>query len=232
MNYLLHGLSGASPKRIQAADFPKFYVKLHRAGNLHFDLRIQNHANQKRGDLFSFALDYKYSGHSFFNNKAIQANNHSTDVARREGTILLLDSEGSVIHWDEGYYFVPGANNYNQIINKLHADYEKGNILLDLDGYKLKGRYILQRVHKNKWIIEKKPDPYDELNYNLYSDRSILSGKEIGEYDILFRLQQMQLSKLSNKSEIIAFWEQNEELCFRHKDAKLAERPYKIFPIE
>src|SRR6185437_11459543 len=138
----------------------KFCIKKHHAEifKLHYDLRLQ------RSDtvLKSFAIKPEISMNPDKIGIADLVEDHQISAFRREGTILTDGGLGGVIHFDEGYYTIPGVRNLQELHKALDDGLAKGQLHLLFDGYKVKGEFMLTRMKgaTDKWELRKLPDEF------------------------------------------------------------------------
>ena len=128
------------PKGDVNADEPKVYViQKHNASHLHFDLRLE-----MDGVLKSWAVPKEPPSVFGVKRLAVQVEDHPVEYASFEGTIPRGEyGAGSVEIWDRGSY-------------KL-LDRKENKLILEIDGIKLSGAYVLIRLKDGKnWIFFKK----------------------------------------------------------------------------
>jgi len=123
-----------------------FVVQKHAARNLHYDLRIE-----VGGVLKSWAVPKGPSLDPAEKRFAVATEDHPLEYADFEGVIPEGNyGAGAMIVWDRGLC-VPHLD---------HAEgLEKGKLLFELRGYKLRGLFTLVRTKKEReWLLIKKPD--------------------------------------------------------------------------
>lgn len=159
----------------------QFVVQKHHASHLHYDFRLE-----VRGVLKSWAIPKGPSMKPKENRLAQEVEDHPFDYKDFEGIIPEGNyGAGTVIIWDSGWYgpseIVGEKGEQEKWI--LHH-YYKGEILIQLNGEKLKGLFQLKRKKErgdNAWILTKRKDEFSMEEDVLNQDRSILSGLTIDE---------------------------------------------------
>jgi hypothetical protein len=224
-----------SPKVLPEYPLAQFFIKLHYAdkAKLHYDFRIEQirirNGKPVKGELMSFIIKTD----NIFNAEAFLVAPHNTSSARREGTIIDGYGAGAVIHFDEGYFTIPGAKTIKEFVAAFDEGLRLGNLVLLFDGYKVKGKFRLKREKANKWKFKKMPDEYDPLTIKLFADKtSILPEKRTLTYYRNLHKSQKKIFPYLNVFERAKLIKTNNDESFRHKFSSLAERPHKIFPID
>ncbi len=151
---------------------PIFVVHKHDATRMHYDLRLEID-----GALASWAIPKGPSYDPKVKRLAMETEDHPMSYARFEGRIP--DEEyggGDSLLWDEGTFeTVPPG--------KAHEQREKGHLVVELHGEKLKGRWHLIRTRgdgrKNQWLCFKSLDETANPNYDVVAERpeSVKSGR-------------------------------------------------------
>lgn len=155
----------------------RFVVHCHDAKRLHYDLRIQ-----VGGVLESFAVPKGPSLRTDDRRLAVRTEAHPLRYLDFEGIIPEGNyGAGSMIAWDRGRVSYPK--------DPAEIGLEKGALSLDLDGFKLKGRFSLVRPSKpraeprqEEWLLIKRDDAFarDE-DVTETKPRSVLSGMTVQE---------------------------------------------------
>jgi bifunctional non-homologous end joining protein LigD len=152
----------------------RFVVQKHAARRLHYDVRLEID-----GVLVSWAVPRGPSLDPADKRLAVHVEDHPLDYADFEGVIPAGNyGAGSVIVWDRGRYTA---------VEPMDGAIERGKLLFDLHGHKLRGRFTLVRSGKkggpgNEWLLIKKPDGFaDPGGRNPLDERSVLSGLEVDE---------------------------------------------------
>src|SRR2546429_8142117 len=140
-----------------------FIVHMHDATRLHWDLRLE-----MDGVLKSWAVPKGPSANTTDKRLAVKVEDHPLEYGDFEGVIPEGNyGAGTVIVWDRGVW-VPLEDPYEGL--------EKGKLLFELRGYKLRGRWTLIKLKKTEkeWLLIKERDEY--VSTEPYSNESVLSG--------------------------------------------------------
>jgi len=138
-------------------------VHMHDATRLHWDLRLE-----MNGVLMSWAVPKSPSANPADKRLAVRVEDHPLEYGDFEGVIPEGNyGAGTVIVWDRGVW-VPLEDRYEGL--------EKGKLLFELRGYKLRGRWTLIKLKKTpkEWLLIKERDEY--VSTEPYSKESVLSG--------------------------------------------------------
>jgi len=138
-------------------------VHMHDATRLHWDLRLE-----MDGVLKSWAVPRGPSANLADKRLAVKVEDHPLEYGDFEGVIPEGNyGAGTVIVWDRGVW-VPLEDPYEGL--------EKGKLLFELRGYKLRGRWTLIKLKKTpkEWLLIKERDEY--VSTEPYSNESVLSG--------------------------------------------------------
>ena len=152
-----------------------FVVQQHNARHLHFDLRLE-----VDGVLKSWAVPKGPSDDPADKRFAMETEDHPLDYADFEGHIPPGNyGAGYVIVWDRGYY-TP--------LKDFKAGYDKGKLLFELHGSKLRGRWTLVRMKSRdstgkEWLLIKEQDAYVHEGGASYQDASVLSGLTVTQLE-------------------------------------------------
>ncbi len=111
-----------------------FVIQEHWASRHHFDFRLE-----KDGVLKSWAIPRSIPQNAGEKRLAIEVEDHDLDYADFEGEITEGYGKGKVKIWDRGYY--------------LADKWEEDEVLLELKGNKVKGKYALIRTKGSKQMI-------------------------------------------------------------------------------
>lgn len=138
----------------------RFCVQKHAARRLHYDFRIEY-----KGVLVSWAVPKGPSLDPHDKRLAIKVEDHPLEYQYFEGTIPKGEyGAGTVEIWDNGTYVVPQENSPQKIEKIVSEGLKKGHLAIILDGEKLKGEFILQKINKDpsdsSWLMIKKEDVY------------------------------------------------------------------------
>src|SRR6266566_2484480 len=123
------------PPRKQSELF--FCVQKHLASHLHYDFRLEH-----KGVLLSWAVPKGPSLDPSVRRLAMHVEDHPIEYGDFEGVIPEGYGAGIVMLWDRG--------TWTPEVDDVEAALKKGDLKLSLDGYKLKGSWVLVRT-KGKW---------------------------------------------------------------------------------
>jgi bifunctional non-homologous end joining protein LigD len=158
---------------------PRFFcVQKHLASHLHYDLRLE-----QNGVLLSWAVPKGPSLDPSTKRLAMMVEDHPIEYGTFEGVIPSGYGAGIVMLWDRG--------TWTPEVDDVEAALKKGDLKFTLDGYKLKGSWVLVRT-KGKWagggdrswlLIKHRDDWAGEVDI---TDFAPLSVKSKGDFaDIL-----------------------------------------------
>jgi bifunctional non-homologous end joining protein LigD len=114
-----------------------FCVQKHLASHLHYDFRLEHD-----GVLLSWAVPKGPSLDPATKRLAMKVEDHPIEYGDFEGVIPSGYGAGIVILWDRG--------TWTPEVDDVDAALRKGDLKLTLDGYKLKGSWVLVRT-KGRW---------------------------------------------------------------------------------
>src|SRR6187401_3380110 len=114
-----------------------FCVQKHLASHLHYDFRLEHN-----GVLLSWAVPKGPSLDPKTKRLAMEVEDHPFDYGEFEGVIPEGYGAGIVMLWDRG--------TWTPEVDDVDAALRKGDLKLTLDGYKLKGSWVLVRT-KGRW---------------------------------------------------------------------------------
>src|SRR5207245_108564 len=146
-----------------------FVVHMHAARRLHWDLRLE-----MDGVLRSWAVPKGPSPNRADKRLAVLVEDHPLEYGDFEGIIPEGNyGAGAVIVWDRGRW-VP--------LEDPHDGMQKGKLLFELHGYKLKGKWTLVKLKKGEkeWLLIKEKDGYAATDGALPPE-SVLSGLTVEE---------------------------------------------------
>src|SRR5437868_3899785 len=124
-----------------------FVVQKHAARRLHYDLRLE-----WGGTLKSWAVPKGPSLDPKEKRLAVEVEDHPVEYADFEGIIPQGNyGAGAVIVWDRGSY-TP--------VEDFASGFDKGKLLFQLSGYKMKGVWTLVRTKRSvkEWLLIKHQD--------------------------------------------------------------------------
>src|SRR5438128_4074656 len=146
-----------------------FVVHMHAARRLHWDLRLE-----MDGVLRSWAVPKGPSPNRADKRLAVHVEDHPLEYGDFEGIIPEGNyGAGAVIVWDRGRW-VP--------LEDPHDGMQKGKLLFELHGYKLKGKWTLVKLKmgEKEWLLIKEKDGYAATDGALPPE-SVLSGLTVEE---------------------------------------------------
>jgi len=114
-----------------------FCVQKHLASHLHYDFRLEHN-----GVLLSWAVPKGPSLDPATKRLAMMVEDHPVEYGNFEGVIPSGYGAGIVMLWDYG--------TWTPEVDDVDAALKKGDLKITLDGYKLKGSWVLVRT-KGKW---------------------------------------------------------------------------------
>lgn len=162
-------------KKTRKAGF-SYLVQKHAASHLHYDFRLE-----LDGVLKSWAVPKGPSLDPVVKRLAVEVEDHPVDYGDFEGTIPQREyGGGTVMLWDKGVW---------EPLSDPHAGLQKGRLEFDLQGEKLKGRWLLirtaRKVSKPQWLLIKRTDDDshagtdDKILYD--APKSVLTGRSMEE---------------------------------------------------
>jgi bifunctional non-homologous end joining protein LigD len=117
---------------------PRFFcVQKHLASHLHYDFRLEH-----EGVLLSWAVPKGPSLDPATKRLAMHVEDHPFEYGEFEGVIPSGYGAGIVMLWDKG--------TWTPEVDDVDAALKKGDLKFTLDGFKLKGSWVLVRT-KGKW---------------------------------------------------------------------------------
>jgi len=150
--------SGAKAHRSPAGRQARFFcVQKHLASHLHYDLRLEHD-----GVLLSWAVPKGPALDPAIKRLAMHVEDHPIEYGEFEGVIPSGYGAGIVMLWDKGTW-TPETDD-------VEAALKKGDLKFTLDGYKLKGSWVLVRTRgwggssgsdgKTSWLLIKHRDDW------------------------------------------------------------------------
>lgn len=155
---------------IRPGDGRLYVMQKHAARQLHFDLRLE-----LDGVLKSWAVPRGPSYDQANKRSAIHVEDHPVEYADFEGIIPAGNyGAGAVILWDRGVW-IP--------LEDPQEGFEKGKLLFELRGYKLRGRWTLVKTRRSEkdWLLIKERDALMGPDRDDFADDSILSGLTVDQ---------------------------------------------------
>ncbi|RPJ62874.1 MAG: hypothetical protein EHM24_25330 [Acidobacteria bacterium] len=133
---------------------PRFFcVQKHLASHLHYDFRLEHN-----GVLLSWAVPKGPALDPSIKRFATQVEDHPFDYGEFEGVIPEGYGAGIVMLWDKGTWEPEGPD--------VDAAMKKGDLKFRLDGFKLKGSWVLVRTRggpggdRTNWLLIKHRDEW------------------------------------------------------------------------
>ncbi len=166
----------AARRRAKKAKRLFFCVQKHLASHLHYDLRLEYD-----GVLMSWAVPKGPSLDPSIKRFAAQVEDHPLEYGSFEGVIPEGYGAGVVMLWDEGTWEPESPD--------VAAALAKGDLKFRLDGYKLKGSWVLVRTrgyHRPgekptgpSWLLIKHRDEWSgDLDITEFAPLSVKSGDD------------------------------------------------------
>jgi bifunctional non-homologous end joining protein LigD len=165
----------AERARKDKATAPLFFcVQKHLASHLHYDFRLEH-----KGVLLSWAVPKGPSLDPGTKRLAMHVEDHPIEYGTFEGVIPEGYGAGIVMLWDQGTW-MPEASD-------VDAALKKGDLKFTLDGYKLKGSWVLVRTggryggrsgggDARSWLLIKHRDEWaGDLDITEFAPRSVKS---------------------------------------------------------
>jgi bifunctional non-homologous end joining protein LigD len=159
---------------------PRFFcVQKHLASHLHYDFRLEHD-----GVLLSWAVPKGPSLDPGTKRLAMHVEDHPIEYGDFEGVIPSGYGAGIVMLWDRG--------TWTPEVDDVDAALKKGDLKFTLDGFKLKGSWVLVRTKGGRWggsgdrswlLIKHRDDWAGEVDITEFAP---LSVKDTGDFaDIL-----------------------------------------------
>ncbi len=110
---------------------------------------------------------------------------HPLEYRTFEGVIAEGEyGAGEVIVWDQGTYRPLGGKTKDAMQEQVRKQLNQGELRFLLFGEKLRGEFALirqKRMGEKAWLLIKKRDHYASDADITLQDRSVISGKRLGE---------------------------------------------------
>jgi bifunctional non-homologous end joining protein LigD len=163
-------------QRVAPSSRLRFVVQKHAARQLHYDVRLE-----WEGVFKSWAVARGPSLSPSDKRLAVEVEDHPLDYGDFEGTIPKGEyGGGTVMLWDRGFWTPEGAKTTQEA-------FRAGDLKFTLEGAKLKGSWVLVRMHGDKfggkrtnWLLIKHRDANAVVGDGaavLGEDRSVASGR-------------------------------------------------------
>lgn len=158
---------------------PRFFcVQKHLASHLHYDFRLEHN-----GVLLSWAVPKGPSLDTKTKRLAMHVEDHPIEYGEFEGVIPSGYGAGIVMLWDKGTWMPE--------VDDVDAALKKGDLKFTLDGYKLKGSWVLVRTTgawssrggaDRSWLLIKHKDDWaGEVDIAEFAPNSVKSGGEFAD---------------------------------------------------
>jgi bifunctional non-homologous end joining protein LigD len=165
-------LAASRAKAAQPAKGLFFCVQKHLASHLHYDFRLEHN-----GVLLSWAVPKGPALDPKTKRLAMHVEDHPLEYGTFEGVIPEGYGAGIVMLWDQGTWMPQ--------VPDVDAALKKGDLKFTLDGYKLKGSWVLVRTGgrwgssagaARSWLLIKHRDEWaGELDITEFAPRSVKS---------------------------------------------------------
>ena len=157
-----------------------FSVQKHLASHLHYDLRLEHN-----GVLLSWAIPKGPSLDPGTKRLAMRTEDHPLDYGEFEGVIPEGYGAGIVMLWDRG--------TWTPQVDDVEGALRKGDLKFTLDGFKLKGSWVLVRTrgysregssgsNDRSWLLIKHRDDWSgDLDIAQFAPRSVKSEGDFAD---------------------------------------------------
>src|SRR3954470_134289 len=167
--------SGDTRHHSPGGRMPRFFcVQKHLASHLHYDFRLEHN-----GVLLSWAVPKGPSLDPATKRLAMAVEDHPIEYGEFEGVIPSGYGAGIVMLWDRG--------TWTPEVDDVDAALKKGDLKFTLDGYKLKGSWVLVRTSgrypgarggspsdQRSWLLIKHKDDWSgDLDITEFAPRSV-----------------------------------------------------------
>ncbi len=142
-------------------------VQKHAASHLHYDLRLE-----LDGVMKSWAVPKGPSLNPSTKRLAMEVEDHPIAYNKFEG--IIPEGEyggGTVMLWDRGTYEADGDGG----TESLREGYERGDLKFVLNGKRLRGSWVLVRMHrpgKPQWLLIKHRDAWSDTRHDVTADET------------------------------------------------------------
>ncbi|BBZ51188.1 ATP-dependent DNA ligase [Mycobacterium heidelbergense] len=144
-----------------------FVIQEHHARRLHYDFRLE-----RNGVLVSWAVPKNLPETTSVNHLAVHTEDHPLEYGTFEGTIPKGEyGAGKVIIWDSGTYET----------EKFRDSAENGEVIVNLHGSRISGRYALIQTNGDQWLAHRMKDQrvfdFDAITPMLATEGSVAALK-------------------------------------------------------
>jgi DNA ligase D-like protein (predicted ligase)/DNA ligase D-like protein (predicted polymerase)/DNA ligase D-like protein (predicted 3'-phosphoesterase) len=144
-----------------------FVIQEHHARRLHYDFRLE-----RDGVLVSWAVPKNLPETTSVNHLAVHTEDHPLEYGGFEGEIPKGEyGAGKVVIWDSGTYEA----------EKFNDPAEKGEVIVNLHGSRISGRYALIQTKGDQWLAHRMKDQkvfeFDEVAPMLATHGSVAALK-------------------------------------------------------
>lgn len=166
---------------------PRFFcIQKHLASHLHYDFRIEH-----EGVLLSWAVPKGPSLDPATKRLAMHVEDHPIEYGEFEGVIPSGYGAGIVMLWDRG--------TWTPEVDDVEAALKKGDLKMTLNGFKLKGSWVLVRTKGGRWggrgtstgsgsgedrswlLIKHRDDWAGEVDITTFAPLSVKSGGDFAD---------------------------------------------------
>jgi bifunctional non-homologous end joining protein LigD len=171
--------TGTKAQKSPAGRTPRFFcVQKHLASHLHYDFRLEH-----EGVLLSWAVPKGPSLDPATKRLAMHVEDHPLEYGEFEGVIPSGYGAGIVMLWDRG--------TWTPEVDDVDAALTKGDLKFTLDGYKLKGSWVLVRTKGAGWssggadrswlLIKHRDDWAGNVDIAEFAPLSVKSGGDFAD---------------------------------------------------
>jgi bifunctional non-homologous end joining protein LigD len=173
--------TGEEAHRSPSGRVPRFFcVQKHLASHLHYDFRLEHD-----GVLLSWAVPKGPSLDPATKRLAMHVEDHPIEYGEFEGVIPSGYGAGIVMLWDKG--------TWTPEVDDVEAALKKGDLKITLNGYKLKGSWVLVRTRgwggggssgnsSRSWLLIKHRDEWaGAVDITEFAPASVKSGGDFAD---------------------------------------------------
>ncbi|SON60939.1 Multifunctional non-homologous end joining DNA repair protein LigD [Mycobacterium simulans] len=148
-----------------------FVIQEHHARRLHYDFRLE-----RDGVLVSWAVPKNLPETTSVNHLAVHTEDHPLEYGTFEGTIPRGEyGAGKVVIWDAGTYEA----------EKFNDSAENGEVIVNLHGNRISGRYALIQTSGDQWLAHRMKDQkvfeFDTLA-PMFATHGSVAGLKAGQW--------------------------------------------------